>query len=693
MITFYSRKYEVLAQASFDGNEGLIAYDDEFHDDLKTGIATYTFSIDKTDDTIANIELGCYIRVLTFDGRKLWFEVLDMEETNERIDFTAVDAGLDLIGESVWPYEADQGYLITHYLKMFLLDSGWTIGTFSMKTLRSLKLKFEGFESASKRIRQVAKHFGMELEYEIEEKDGKPFRKIINLKDRIGRDKDVRLEYGREVSNIKRRSSIQNLATALRGHGAEGITLQGYKYNDGRYWVGGDTIHDLKEGARWSRHADVAKDGGYIVDTYESEAKTQDTLFQETLAQLKKRAYPEVEYEVEFNDLPEEVQKGDTVVIVDYTFKPALIIRGRVEEIKGSLSKRFYGYGSVVISNIERKQPNVDERIKVLENLLNKKSFDFSTVPAVAHILSEKGTVFSSEANTTLVAKVTRFDIDVTEQYTFKWKRKSAKTPNNDDEWNARNLTTQRIDLNKEDINTQAEFICEFSKNGAVELVQSIVLKDLTLGRYRGTTPPENPQSGDFWTDTSKAKEVLKVYVNGQWINAISDNTQDIEKIKQEWETNNREYADKLTNIIKELETVKESEKYTRDLTGRFGDLEKAYQKILDNEKKIDGLGERYKAFELTLEQSSAIIRTFNGYFDFSDDGFIIGKNNANMKMVLKNDRLEFLDGGKLTAYMSGQKMFIVSGAFWQSVNIGNHVFEKFGDEFTIVSFAGGISY
>ena len=692
MITFYSRKYEVLAQASFDGNEGLIAYDDEFHDDLKTGIATYTFSIDKTDDTIANIELGCYIRVLTFSGRKLWFEVLDMEETNERIDFTAVDAGLDLIGESVWPYEADQGYLITHYLKMFLLDSGWTIGTFSMKTLRSLKLKFEGFESASKRIRQVAKHFGMELEYEIEEKDGKPFRKIINLKERIGRDKDVRLEYGREVSNIKRRSSIQNLATALRGHGAEGITLQGYKYNDGRYWVGGDTIHDLKEGARWSRHADVAKDGGYIVDTYESEAKTQDTLFQETLAQLKKRAYPEIEYEVEFNELPEEVEKGDTVVIVDYTFKPALIIRGRVEEIKGSLSKQFYGYGSVVISNIERKQPNVDERIKVLENLLNKKSFDFSTVPAVAHILSEKGTVFSSEANTTLVAKVTRFDIDVTEQYTFRWKRKSAKTPNNDAEWNAKNLTTQRIDLNKEDINTQSEFICEFSKNGAVELVQSIVLKDLTLGRYRGATPPENAQSGDFWTDTSKAKEVLKVYVNGQWINAISDNTQDIEKFKKEWEINNREYADKLTNIIKELETVKESEKYTRDLTGRFGDLEKAYQKILDNEKKIDGLGERYKAFELTLEQSSAIIRTFNGYFDLSDDGVIIGKNNSNMKMVLRNDRLEFLDGGKLTAYMTGQKMFIVSGAFWQSVNIGNHVFEKFGDEFTIVSFAGGIS-
>lgn len=57
--------------------------------------------------------------------------------------------------------------------------------------------------------------------------------------------------------------------------------------------------------------------------------------------------------------------------------------------------------------------------------------------------------------------------------------------------------------------------------------------------------------------------------------------------------------------------------------------------------------------------------------------------------MVLKNDRIEFMDGGQVTAYMSGQRMFIVSGAFWQSINIGNHTFEKLGDEFTIVSYAG----
>lgn len=691
MITFYDRRYNILAQASFNGHDGLVAYDDTFHDDLKTGIATYKFSIDKTDDSISNISIGSYIRVLTFDNEKLWFEILDMEEDHDRVDFTALDAGIDLIGESVYPYEADKGYPLKHYLDRFMLDSGWDVEIPDAVASKTRKLTFEGWESASKRIRQVVGNFGCELEYDIEERAGKPHRKVIRIKEQLGQEKDVRLEYGREISNIKRRISIQNLATALRARGADGLTLEGYKYNDGRYWVGGDTIHDLQEGARWSRHDDVKNDGGYIVDTYESEAKTQKTLFDETLLQLKKRAYPEVEYEVQFNELPEAVKKGDTVIIVDYTFKPALKIRGRVEDFEGSLSRKYYGEGQVVISNIEYKETNVDDRLKAIEHtLLKQTTFDPSKVPAVAHIFSSNGTVFTDEATTTLEAKVTKFDIDISEQYTYKWKRKSAKLENDDETWNTTEHNGKRLHLNKQDINVQAEFVCEIYKNGQLELTQSILLKDLVINKYKGNTAPENAQSGDFWTDTSSGKEVLKVYVNGAWTPAISESTKDIAEFKRAWEESNREYADKLTTIIHEIESVKESEKYTRDLTGRFGDMEQAYKKILEQEKVIEGLGERQKVFELTLEQSSAVIRTLNSVFDISDDGLIIGKNNSQMKMVLNNDRLEFLDGGRLTAYMSGQKLFIVSGAFWQSVNIGNHIFEKFGDEFTIVSYAGG---
>jgi len=686
MITFYSRKYQVKAQVSFTGVNGLVAIDDLHSDDLETGLATYTFSINKTTVEVEKIELGDYIRVLTVTGRKLWFEILDMTEDHDRIDFVAVDAGLDLIGETVWPYEADKSYDFKHYFDKFTYDSGWELGRNEIEG-KTRKLKYEGFETATKRLRQVARSFDAELEYEIIEESGKPTRKLIHVLQRIGRNTPIRLEYGREVKNITRKSSIQNLATALRGHGANDITLYGYQYNDGRYWVGGDTIHDLQEGARWSRHADVSKDGGYIVDTYESQAETQERLFKETLAQLKKRAYPEVEYTVDFSELPEEVRKGDTVEVVDYTFKPALKISARVQKIEGSLA--ILGKGTAVFSNIEYKETNVDDRLKAVEKLLNNNSFDFSKVPAVLSIYSQNGTVFTDTASTTLEVKVTRFDIDVADQYTFKWKRKSDKQPSNDDEWNALDHSGKTLQVSKSDINVQATFICEAYKNGELELTQTIYLKDLVIAKYKGAMPPENAQSGDLWTDTSGAKEVVKIYVNGQWANVISDNRQDIEKFKREWEQNNREYADKLTAIIQEVEAVKESEKATRDLTGRFGDLDEAYKRILSQEQTIQGLGERQKALELSLEQSSAIIRTLSAYFDFSDDGLLIGRKDANLQMKLDNDRLEFLDGGKVTAYMSGQKMFIVSGAFWQSITIGNHIFEKFGDEFTFISYAG----
>ena len=214
-------------------------------------------------------------------------------------------------------------------------------------------------------------------------------------------------------------------------------------------------------------------------------------------------------------------------------------------------------------------------------------------------------------------------------------------------------------------------------------------MKDLTISKYKGNTAPTTAQSGDFWTDTSSGKEVLKVYVDGKWVDVISDNTTKIDKFKENWEQYNKELADRFTAVIKEIETLKDNEKNTRDLTGRFTDIETAYKQLMEQEQVIKELGQRQKAFELTLEQSSAVISTLGTFFDFSNDGLVVGKKDANTKMVLKNDRIEFMDGGQLTAYMSGQRMFIVSGAFWQSINIGNHTFERLGDEYTIVSYAG----
>lgn len=689
MITFYDRQYNVIAQATFASLGGLVAYDDEFEKDLETGLSTYTFTIDKIDKDIENAGIGNYVRAVDISGKKYWFEVMDTTEDNDLKTFVCMDAGLDLIGESVYPYEADRAYPITFYLDKFMLDSGWEIDISEVGNTHTRKLKYESFETASKRIRQVARAFGYEIEYDIVEEKGAPSRKVIRFKRAIGQDKEVRLEYGREISKIKKTSSIQKLATALRARGSEGLTLDGYKYNDGRYWVGGDTIHDLQEGARWSRHKDVSKDGGYIVDTYESEAKTKETLFQETLRQLKKRAYPEIEYEVEFTELPEEVEIGDWVIVVDYDYKPALKIRARVTKIVKSLSQGIYSEGKVVISNIEIQEASVDAKIKQLERFLKEQTFDFNKVPIMMNIASSNGTVFTTEGKTTLKATITKLGIDITENYELKWIRDS-KDSSKDSEYNNGTHNGNSLEVTNSDVNFESTFYCEAYQDGAKVLTDSIVLKSILIKKSIGAVPPQNPQSGDLWTDTSNPqKEVVKVFVNNEWKPVISDATADIEKITKEWEANNRDYAERFTELTREIETVKEYEANNRDLTGRFGDMEKAYKKILEQEKTIEALGQRQKSLELNLEQSSAVLKAVDRYFDFSRDGLVLGKNGDGMQMRLANDRLEFIDGGKLTAFMTGQKVTILSGVFWENITIGNHIFEKFGNEFTFISYAG----
>ena len=66
---------------------------------------------------------------------------------------------------------------------------------------------------------------------------------------------------------------------------------------------------------------DVARDGGYIVDIYESTAKSKELLFQEGLRQLKKRAYPEVKYEVALSEIGLDVKIGQRAEITDSEFK------------------------------------------------------------------------------------------------------------------------------------------------------------------------------------------------------------------------------------------------------------------------------------------------------------------------------------------------------------------------------------
>ena len=693
MITVTNRKYEILCQLSFNLTGGLIAYNDYFEQDLETGIGTYDFTVDKTGNPeIEKLEVGCYLIVK--DGSKIRsFEVMRIEEDKDSKTIYAEDAGLDLLGEQVPPYSADKSYPITHYIDEFTFDSGWEVGINEIPSTTVRKLEWQGTDTATKRLRQLVRRFDAEISYDFEFANGKITKKLINIHRKIGEDKKVRLEVGREVSNVKRTISIENLATTIVATGADGITLAGAEYNEGNIRSSKNSIYliDYDAVERWKR-AGYTPAGGGIVKRFESEAKTPQALMAEAVIKLKQWNHPEVTYDVPINMLPGEVNIGDTVIIVDHNYEPALIVEGRVASIKKSLSTNEDG--EIKITNIVSREDTINEKVRRLSTLVQERLFDFTSVPFVMTINSSNGTVFqNSTIATRLTPVVTKLDIDMSTRFTYKWTRTSEYDTSTDESWNAAHGNSMILDITVNDVNRQATFTCEALENNQIIARNSIVIKDFIVSKAVGPTPPENPSVGDLWTDTSdSSKDIPKIFTNGKWQPVLNKDDEEIKRLHKEFEERTREQANQYTAVMEIINKNEITEDTIRDLTGRFSNMEESYKRLLETADKIEGIGQRTKAVELNMEQSQVLLNAISTYFSYSEDGLLVGKNGQKMQLRITNERMEFIDSGRVVAYVSGQQLNIISGTFWNTITIANHIFERFNNEFTTISYVGGVN-
>ena len=687
MITVTDRKYNKICQLHFGSIGELIAYDDLFEQDLDTGIGIYEFKVDKTHESIKNVSIGCYLFVLDGELTRC-FEITRIEEDHNTKTITAEDAGLDLLGETVPPFKSDESQSLSYYVSKFIFDSGWELGTNEVSELKR-KLEFEQYDTTTKRLRDLAKQFDAEIIYSVEMLHDKPHRKLINFYKKYNSNKIIRLEYGKNIKNIKKTSNIENLATALRVVGAEGLTLEGYEYHNDRFKLGSDgTIYDTVENERWKRND--ASSGGYIVANYESTAKTKERLLEEGIKQLKKRAYPEVNYDIDLDLIDSNIFIGQSAEMIDSEFMPPIAFSARIVSIKRSFSDKKIG--SVRISNVESSEVLMNEKLQRLSQLVKERVFDSTTVPFELDIKSTSGTVFqNSNIETKLIATVSKLGTNMTNRFNYRWIRES-KYGTEDNTWNSHHeSSSNELTIGVNDVDREANFICEAIENNIVIARNSIVIKDFIVSKAVGPTPPENPSVGDLWTDTSvQGKDVPKIYTNGEWKPVLNKDDKELERLQKEFEERNREHANQFAQVMEIINKNEVNNDTLRDLTGKFSNMEDTYNRIMATADEIKGLGQRTKAVELNLEQSQLLINTLASNFSLSEDGFLLGKNGSKLQIKTTNERMEFIDSGRVVAYVSGQNMNIVSATFWNSVTIANHIFERFNDEFTTISYVGG---
>ena len=349
IIYFADRKMNILGRASTNLPKGARITDDLKTEEVEAGVKVFECDISHTTGDQEKIKewAGAGNYILRKSGEETeFYTIIDSENDskNRVISIYAEDAGLDLLNEVVEPYEADQAYPITHYIERFSYDSGFEVGINEVSNL-SRKLKWEGEETATARILSVATQFDAEVKYRFEVKGLAITHKYIDVYKKIGMDTGIKLRLNRDIDRIVTKESVANLATALnvKGGTPEGqenpITLNGYHYDDGDFYVDGTMLKSRKALEKWSRYLwETGPDAGHIVQQYSYDTTSQSELCNRAVSRLKKICDMEVNYEVDISKLPPNAKIGDTVYIVDG--KDQTYLSARILKLETSVSQK-----------------------------------------------------------------------------------------------------------------------------------------------------------------------------------------------------------------------------------------------------------------------------------------------------------------------------------------------------------------
>ena len=360
IVYFTNRQLNILGQASTGLPCGFTISEDWKVDEIDTGVSVFECVIPFDDDTRALVEActksGNYI-MRNYDGANEFYTIVEREidTKNQEVSIYAEDAGLDLLNEIVEAYEADKAYPITHYIEKFAYDSGFEIGVNEASSL-TRKLSWDGESTAAERIASVATQFdGCEISFSFDIKGLEITRKYINIFKERGKDIGANLRLNEDIDRIVTKESIMNLATALKCTGGTPedenteddkepvpITLQGYKYDDGNFYVDGVYLKSREALKKWSRYSwtkepNQTSAGGHITRPFTYDTLSQAELCTHALTELKKACEMEVNYEVDISKLPENIKIGDRINIIDDAGE--LYVSARLLKLEVSVSR------------------------------------------------------------------------------------------------------------------------------------------------------------------------------------------------------------------------------------------------------------------------------------------------------------------------------------------------------------------
>lgn len=437
ILYFADRKMNILGQASTSLPEGVIISNDRKTEEVDEGVAILEFDLEYDPEWRKKAETwteaGNYILRKDGDDRE-FYTIISREKdpVNGSVnDIYAEDAGLDLLNEVVGAYKADKAYSAEFYIKKFSYDSGFEVGVNEVSNL-TRKLSWDGEATATERLLSVATQFdNAEISFSFDVDRMSVVHKYINIFKRRGVDSGVQLQIGREIKKIRIKDTIEDLATAYVCTGGipdgkdDPITLAGYKYDDGDFYVEGTHLNSRKALQKWSRYQIKTETGdnvGHIVKTFSYDTTSQSELCNRAVSSLKKICDVNTTYEIELSYLPQGTKIGDTVYIIDHTGE--LYLSSRLLKIETSVCDNTK---TAELGEYSVKSSGVSEELRELADAFAKVAQNRKFYTWIAYADDDIGTgasldSYGKEYLGIASNRVTR-DPDLTDPTVYTWVR------------------------------------------------------------------------------------------------------------------------------------------------------------------------------------------------------------------------------------------------------------------------------
>lgn len=722
LLTIHDANLQKVAFVDNNKQNTLNYYADTWVRSLATGSSTFEFTVFKkaikSDTALTKAYQHLNERAwvsFKYKGKNFIFNVMTVEEDEQTIKCYCENLNLELINEMANPYKATKAMSFAEYCEaMGLLN--YTHLSIGINEISDYKrtLEWEGQETKLARLLSLAKRFDAEIEFDTQLNADSTIKKFaINVYHEnddnhqgVGRIRnDIQLKYGKNINSITRKVDKTGIFNLIKPTGKRRV-----KNNKGEEVEEVVTISGLDEWKKYNKDGicEFYQIGAYLVapismqlypstftnstgelDQYIRKDFSYDTdnpneLRRLAYNELKKHCYPAITYEVDgFVD----VEIGDTVKIHDSGFNPFLVVQARVTEQKISFSNP--ASNKTVFSNFKAFENQLSDGIQeALERLFEQSK------PYIIKLSTSNGIIFKNNSGETIITPTLyKGGKLISAGVTWRWSLNDTIT------------TGMTYTVRGQDItNTVTLTIGAYISNDrvAVDQISLVNVSDGRIGAPGKSTHmhfafSEKPDGSDlslidngqryygYYTDEQESGSTDKTMY--KWFDRwgkIKSDREDIEKILDT--KADQALTQEQLNALNEKSQILEAEMKAKASMEAFSELEKAYNALVDKNAKDTAQSEKDlieagRRIELLTTQFGGLaeLKTFiDTYMKSTNEGLIIGKNDASSTIKVSSDRISMFSAGKEVMYISQGVINIDNGIFTASVQIGRFRTEQY---------------